>query len=185
MFPSQPCLGQIIQACHIWSETGTGGPPPNHLAPSEHGNTGHITTQLVGTNKSFHITFQYSPFSCSHPGGVGVNPNTRATIMMSGHTTYKARKGWVYMSHYVDSTSAFTEDSKKSMEKSSQVRQLINVLPRTCIHTVLGAHEFRYNVLIRYQARSKNFSENCDGCSSINPFTTKHVLQFKVGGGGG
>ena len=62
-----------------------------------------------------------------------------------------------------------------------QLEQWINILHRTLSHTVLGAQEFRDNVVICYQYRTNEFLESCDGCSSNKPFILQHALQCNVG----
>ena len=63
------------------------------------------------------------------------------------------------------------------MERASKVGKWINVLPRARIHTVLGAQEFRDNLLLCYQDRPKNLPEKCDVCASTKSFTLQHALQ--------
>ena len=67
------------------------------------------------------------------------------------------------------------------MEWVNQVGQWLNILPPSWIHTVLDGKEFRDNLMLRYQARTKELYEKCDGYSTRKPFTLQHTLQCKEG----
>ena len=76
--------------------------------------------------------------------------NTHSTTMSIDHNPGKTQKGEAYSSHYIEATSEYIEDRKWKMKRESQVGKWINILPLYCSHIVLGAHEFRATVILRY-----------------------------------
>ena len=57
--------------------------------------------------------------------------------------------------HYVAVESEFIEGRQRDMEWVNQVGQWPNIFPPAWIHKVLDEKEFRDNLILRYQAQTK------------------------------
>eukprot|EP00957_Ditylum_brightwellii_P042204 3196112-Ditylum_brightwellii.AAC.1 len=100
--------------------------------------------------------------------------------MSSGRTVGQKAKGEKYKQFLSDSTAHMPPDVAQAIRQGQKYGQWLNILPRYCNHTVLGAQEFHDSLLVQYQSTPSDLLVYCNGCGK--KLTLTHILESKLGG---